>query len=77
MYMLSTIISVRIRKEVKEELERSGINISEVVKSHLEELAWKIKTKRKHEEWYMIFTRVKPSKKGFPTESVRNDRESH
>ncbi|MCD6563730.1 MAG: VapB-type antitoxin [Thermoproteales archaeon] len=75
--MLSTIISVRIRKEVKEELERSGINISEVVKSHLEELAWKIKIRRKLKEWDMILSRVKPSKKGFSTESVRNDRESH
>ena len=51
-------------------MERSDINISEEVKRHLEELAWKIKTKRKHEEWDMIFTRVKPSKKGFSAESV-------
>ena len=77
MYTMSTVISVRIRKEIREELEKSGINISEEVKKYLEELAWKIRIRRKLKEWDMILSRVKPSEKGFSIKSVRDDRKSH
>jgi len=74
---MSTVISVRVKKEIKEELERAGVNISSEVRRYLEELAWKIRIKRKMEEWDRILSRVKPSEKGFSVRSVREDRESH
>jgi antitoxin component of RelBE/YafQ-DinJ toxin-antitoxin module len=38
----TTVVTTRIRKEVKDILERAGINISADIRAHLEELAWKI-----------------------------------
>jgi len=74
---MSTVISVRIRKELKEELERAGINVVEEVKKRLEELAWKLIIKRQVNKWDKILSNVKPSMKGFSVKSVREDRESH
>ena len=74
---MSTVISVRIKKEIKEELERAGVNVSEEIRKRLEELAWKIRTKRQIEKWKMIIGRMKPSEDGFSARSVREDRESH
>jgi antitoxin component of RelBE/YafQ-DinJ toxin-antitoxin module len=74
---MSTVISVRIRKEIKETLEKAGVDISEEVRKFLEELAWRIKTRRFIELWNELLKDVKPSEKGFSVESVREDRESH
>jgi antitoxin component of RelBE/YafQ-DinJ toxin-antitoxin module len=74
---MSTVISVRIRKEIKETLEEAGVDISEEVRRFLEELAWRIKTRRFIELWNELLKDVKPSEKGFSVESVREDRESH
>ena len=74
---MSTVISIRIKKELKEEIEKAGINISEEMKKQLEELAWKTKTKKQIEKWNKILSNVKPSDKGFSVRSVREDRESH
>lgn len=74
---MSSVISVRIRKRDKEELERAGVNIAEEVRNYLTELAWKIRIKRKIDEWNEILGGVEPSRKGFSVESVREDRESH
>ena len=68
---MSTVISVRIRREVKERLEEAGINIAKEVREYLENLAWKIRVREK------ILSRVKPSEEGFSTRSVREDRQSH
>lgn len=76
-YEMSTVISVRIKKEIKEELERAGINVSEEIRKRLEELVWKIRTERQIEKWKMIIARMKPSEDGFSVRSVREDRESH
>lgn len=74
---MSRVISVRIRREVKEELEKAGVNIPEEVRKYLEELAWRIRIREKLKEWDEILSRVKPSEKDFSVRSVREDRESH
>jgi hypothetical protein len=43
---MSSVISVRVPREVKEILEESGVDINREVRAFLEELAWKIKLKR-------------------------------
>ena len=74
---VSTVISVRIRKEVKESLEKAGVNVAKEVREYLENLAWKIRVREKMREWEEILSRVKPSEEGFSARSVREDRESH
>lgn len=73
----TTTIAVRVRKEVKEALEEAGVNISEVVRRHLEELFWRLRLKEEMETMRKILENVKPSERGFAEESVREDRESH
>lgn len=73
----SSVVSVRIREEVKKLLEESGLDISEEIKKHLEELAWKVKIKRMIEKWDVILKDVKPGEPGFSEKCVREDRESH
>jgi hypothetical protein len=76
--MMSEVISVRVSKETKKELEAAGINTSEEVKRYLEELAWKTRSKRAVEEMNEIIrNRVKPSKKGFAVAQIREDRDGH
>ena len=43
---MSVVISVRVRKEVKEELEKMGINVAEEVRNFLEEMVWRMKVKK-------------------------------
>ena len=74
---MSTVISVRIKEEIKEELEKHGINISQEIKKFLEELYIKIKAKEYVNKWIEELKDIKPSEKGFSTKSVREDRESH
>lgn len=73
---MSTVISVRVSKEIKEELEKAGVNVAKEVGKFLEELAWKIRVKRQVESWDKILSNVKPSVRGFSAKSVREDRES-
>ncbi len=74
---MSTVISIRIKKEIKEELEEAGVDVAEEIRNRLEELAWKIKIKKQLEKWDEILAEGKPSEKGFSAKSVREDRESH
>jgi hypothetical protein len=74
---VSIVISIRIKKEIKELLEKENININEEVKKFLEELANKIKMRKYIAEWDKILENVKPSEKGFAGKSIREDRESH
>jgi len=74
---MSTVVSFRIKKELKEEIEKAGLNISEEVKKRLEELASETRIKKQVEKWDNILSNVKPSDKGFAARSVREDRESH
>jgi antitoxin component of RelBE/YafQ-DinJ toxin-antitoxin module len=73
----TTVITTRIKKEIKEVLERAGINIPTVIKTYLEELAWKLQLSVETEEMRKLLENVKPSEKGFAEKSVREDRESH
>ncbi|MEM2320535.1 MAG: VapB-type antitoxin [Candidatus Bathyarchaeia archaeon] len=77
MVFTSTVISVRVREEIKKLLEESGLDVSEEVRKYLEELAWKVKIKRMIEKWDIILRDVRPSEVGFSEKSVREDRESH
>ena len=74
---MSTVISVRIRKEIKEELEKNGIDIDQEVRKFLEELYLKVKAKEYVKKWITDLENVKPSEEGFAVSSVREDRESH
>jgi len=73
----TTVITTRIKKEIKEVLERAGINIPTVIKTYLEELAWKLQLSVETEEMRKLLENVKPSEKGFAEKSVREDREGH
>ncbi len=74
---MSVTISIRIRKELKEELERLGVDIAEEIRRHLEEVVVKHRIKKLVEEWDRLLENVKPSEKGFASRSVREDREGH
>jgi antitoxin component of RelBE/YafQ-DinJ toxin-antitoxin module len=77
-YMTQTaIVTVRIKKEIKETLEKAGVNISAAIKAYLEEFAWKIQLREEIEKMKVLLKDVKPSEKGFAEKSVREDRESH
>ena len=74
---VSTVISVRVRKEIKEELERRGIDIGQEVRKFLEELYLKVKAREYVESWAELLKGVRPSEEGFSERSVREDREGH
>ncbi|MGC8932225.1 MAG: VapB-type antitoxin [Thermoproteota archaeon] len=57
--MDTVVVSVRVKKRVKEILEEAGINISEELKRYLEDLAWKIEMKRSLEELDKVLRRIK------------------
>ena len=74
---MSTVISVRINEEIKEELEKHGIDVSQEVRKFLEELYIKVKAKKYVNKWVEELKDIKPNEKGFSAKSVREDRESH
>jgi hypothetical protein len=74
---VSVVISVRVKKEIKELLESEGVNIAEEVRRFLEELAYKVRIRKYVKKWDRMLEGVKPSPKGFSISSVREDRESH
>ena len=73
----TTVVTTRIKKEIKEALEKAGVNISSIIRQHLEELAWKLQLKEETEKIRKLLERVKPSEPGFAAKSVREDLESH
>jgi len=73
----TTVVTTRIKKEIKEALEKAGVNIPSVIRQHLEELAWKLQLKEETEKIRKLLEKVKPSEQGFAAKSVREDRESH
>jgi antitoxin component of RelBE/YafQ-DinJ toxin-antitoxin module len=75
--MSTVVISVRIRREVKEVLDEAGINVSEVVRNYLEDLARRIRVQRALNELDAILSNIKPAEKGFAERLVREDRDSH
>mgnify|MGYP007042362954 FL=1 len=75
--MQTTVITIRIKKEVKEVLEDAGVDIPSAIREHLEELAWKLQLKEETEKLSKLLEKVEPSETGFAAKSVREDRESH
>jgi len=75
--VMSTVISIRVREEVKRVLEESGINVDEEVRRFLENLVWRVKIRRFVERWDELLKDVKPNGEGFSAISVREDREGH
>lgn len=73
----TTVVTTRIKKEIKEALEKAGVNIPNVIREHLEELAWKLQLEEQTEKLGKLLEEVKPSEQGFAKKSVREDRESH
>jgi len=73
----TVVVTIRIKNEVKETLEKAGVNIQGVIREELEGLAWKIELREETEKMRKLVERVKPSEKGFAAKSVRDDRESH
>jgi len=73
----TVVVTIRIKNEVKETLEKAGVNIQGVIREELEGLAWKIQLGEETEKMRKLVERVKPSEKGFAARSVRDDRESH
>ena len=75
---MSEVVSVRVRKDVKRVLEEAGVNIGEVIRKHLEELAWEITARKRLEELEKIVEeRVRPSPPGWSVKSVREDRDEN
>jgi len=74
---VSEVVSVRIRKGVKKYLEERGINVSEAVRSYLEELAWKTRLRESLKQFDETLKKMPPAPPGFTTRSVREDRDSH
>ena len=75
--MSTTVISVRVKKKIKDLLEKEGIDIADEIRRYLEELAEKIIIRKYIEKWDNLLRNVKPSEKGFAEKSVREDREGH
>ena len=75
--MSTTVISVRVKKKIKDLLEKEGIDVADEIRRYLEELAEKIIIRKYIEKWDSLLRNVKPSEKGFAEKSVREDRESH
>ena len=68
---MSTVISIRVRKEVKSELEKAGVDVAEEIKKRLEEMARKVRTRKQLEKWDKVLAAVKASEKGFSVKSVK------
>jgi len=73
---MSAVVSVRVKKRVKEILEEAGVDIAGEVRRYLEELARKVKAKELVAKWDELLADVKPSARGFSVRSVREDRDS-
>jgi hypothetical protein len=74
---MSEVISVRVKKGLKRYLEERGINVSETVRSYLEELAWRVRLKESLEKLDETLREMPPAPPGFAARSVREDRDSH
>lgn len=75
--MCMSIVSIRVNKRVKEVLERFGINISQVVKAYLEELAWRVELRERVQKLNELLEEMPPAESGLASKSVREDREGH
>lgn len=73
--MESTVVSVRIKKDIKAKLDMEGINIEQSIKEFLIQKAAMVQLRREISKLRrLVKNNVKPSKKGFGAKSVREDR---
>lgn len=76
--MDSMVISVRVKKELKNTLENEGIDVEKAIKDYLTQRAAQIELKKTVGRLKaLIGKNVKPSKKGFAISSIREDRNAH
>jgi len=69
---MSEVVSVRVRKEVKETLEKAGINVAGKTREYFEELAWEARTSATLAVLRELIQRgVKPSAWGSSAKLVR------
>jgi hypothetical protein len=74
---VSEVVSVRVRRGLRKYLEERGVDVSEAVRSYLEELAWRVQLKESLERLDEVLREVPPAPPGFAARSVREDRDSH
>ncbi len=73
--MDSVVISVRVRKDMKERLEQEGIDVEKSIRDFLAQKSAQIELRRTIKRLSRIIDKnVKPSKRGFSVKSVREDR---
>jgi hypothetical protein len=65
---MSEVISMRVRKGLKRYLEERGINVSEAVRSYLEELAWRVRLKESLEKLDEVLREMAPRSPGLRRE---------
>ncbi len=75
--MDSVVVSVRIKKELKEKLEKEGINVESALKDYLILRGKQLALKRTIEKAHRILSsgKVKPSKRGWAVKTIRYDRD--
>ena len=73
---MSAVISVRVSKRLKEDLERLGINYAEEVRRFLEELVRREKARRLRERMEEFRRRVAARGGNLSVEAVREDRDA-
>jgi hypothetical protein len=76
--MDSLVVSIRLKKELKHTLESEGIDIEKAMKDYLTQRAAQIELKKTVSKLRALISKnVKPSKKGFAVNSIREDRNAH
>ena len=75
--MSTVVVSVRVPREVREELERAGIDVAEAVRRYLVALAARERRRRRLEEWDRLLGSSEPSPRGWSLEELRRDRMGH
>lgn len=75
--MESEVISVRLEKGIKEELEKEGIDLPHEFKEYIKRRVALLRQKETIEEIAEVISkRMKPSKKGFAASFVRHERDA-
>ncbi len=76
--MDSVVVSVRIKRETKTNLEHAGINLEESIREFIAQKEAFIKLKKTVERLSRAIREkeIKPSKSGFAANSVRGDRDA-
>ncbi|MEB3787470.1 MAG: type II toxin-antitoxin system CcdA family antitoxin [Desulfurococcales archaeon] len=73
---MSAVISVRVPKKLKEELEKLGINYSIMVREYLEELVRREKARRLKKAMDELRASIKPVNSNLSIKFIREDRET-